>query len=184
MTAPTAGRPPAAVAGHGARVSAHDRAEVRRRADGARLRRADLPGARGGAGVAFWLKAVGHARGPLSERWLDERPELLRRTGFPRRPRIGTGDRLVLYASVWRRVFALCEVVGPPEERDHPRWPWTVEIETLVVVPVLDAAPPVEAIGVAARSMSQQSHIRISADAYDRAVEAIASVARAFTSAG
>jgi hypothetical protein len=83
----------------------------------------------------------------------------------------------VLYASVWRRVFALCEVTGEPSPREHPRWPWTVEIETLLVIPVLDAAPPVEAIGVAARSMSQQSHIRISAEAYDRAVDAIASVA-------
>jgi hypothetical protein len=83
----------------------------------------------------------------------------------------------VLYASVWRRVFAVCEVIGPPEPREHPRWPWTVEIEALLVVPVLDAAPPVEAIGVAARSMSQQSHIRIETAHYDRAVEAIASVA-------
>jgi hypothetical protein len=87
------------------------------------------------------------------------------------------GDRLVLYASVWRRVFAVCEVLGEPQPREHPRWPWIVEIETLLVVPVLDAAPPVEAIGVAARSMSQQSHIRIEAEHYDRAVEAIASVA-------
>jgi hypothetical protein len=83
----------------------------------------------------------------------------------------------VLYASVWRRVFAICEAVGEPIERDHPRWPWTVEIEALLVVPVLDAAPPVEVIGVAARSMSQQSHIRIEAAHYDRAVEAIGSVA-------
>ena len=42
---------------------------------------------------------------------------------------------------------------------------------------VLDAAPPVEAIGVAARSMSQQSHIRIERAHYERAVEAIASIA-------
>ena len=83
----------------------------------------------------------------------------------------------MLYASVWRRVFAICEVVGSPEPREHPRWPWTVEIETLLVVPVLDAAPPVEAIGVAARSMSQQSHIRIGEEHYRRALEAIASVA-------
>jgi hypothetical protein len=87
------------------------------------------------------------------------------------------GDRLVLYASVWRRVFAVAEVVGEPFPRDHPRWPWVVAIEALLVVPVLDAAPPVEAIGVAARSMSQQSHIRISPVCYDRAVSAIASVA-------
>ena len=91
----------------------------------------------------------------------------------------------MLYASVWRRVFAVCEVVGEPEPREHPRWPWTVAIETLLVVPVLDAAPPVEAIGVAARSMSQQSHIRIGPEHYDRAVDAIASVAaRTSTSAG
>jgi hypothetical protein len=125
----------------------------------------------------YWLKAIGHARGPLAEDWIETRAELLRRTGFPRRPRMAPGDRLVLYASVWRRVFAIAEVVGEPEERDHPRWPWTVAIETLLVVPVLDAAPPVEAIGVAARSMSQQSHIRIGPEHYDRAVEALASVA-------
>ncbi len=47
-------------------------------------------------------------------------------------------------------------------------------IETLLLVPVLDAAPPVEAIGVAARSMSQQSHIRIGQGHYERAVEAMA----------
>jgi hypothetical protein len=126
-----------------------------------------------------WLKAIGHARGPLPERWLDERAELLHRTGFPRRPRMVPGDRLVLYASVWRRVFAVAEVLGEPQPREHPRWPWTVEIETLLLVPVLDAAPPVEAIGVPARSMSQQSHIRIEAVHYERAVEALASVARA-----
>src|SRR3954451_16807355 len=67
--------------------------------------------------------------------------------------------------------------VGEPGERDHERWPWPVAIETLLVVPLLDAAPPVEAIGVAARSMSQQSHIRIERGHYERAVEAIASIA-------
>jgi len=127
--------------------------------------------------TGYWLKAVGHARGPLAEDWLEQRSELLRRTGFPRRPRIAEGDRLVLYASVWRRVFAIVQVVGPPEPREHPRWPWTIAVEPLLVVPVLDAAPPVEAIGVAARSMSQQSHIRIGPEHYERAVAALASVA-------
>jgi len=124
-----------------------------------------------------WLKAVGHARGPLAPDWIEQRADLLRRTGFPRRPRIVPGDRLVLYASVWRRVFAVAEATGEPEPREHPRWPWVVEIESLLVVPVLDAAPPVEAIGVAARSMSQQSHIRLRPEHYARAVKAIASIA-------
>ena len=150
--------------------------------DGERPPQRGRPHAPGGARLsgrptAYWLKAVGHARGPLSEDWLAQRPELLTRTGFPRRPRIAPDDRLVLYASVWRRVFAIAQVIGEPEAREHPRWPWTIAIETLLVVPVLDAAPPVEAIGVAARSMSQQSHISIERGHYDRAVEAIASVA-------
>jgi hypothetical protein len=87
------------------------------------------------------------------------------------------GDRLVYYASVWRRVFAVVEVLAEPERREHPRWPWTVAVEPLLVVPTLDAAPPVEAIGVAARSMSQHSHIRIGPEHYQRAVLALASVA-------
>ena len=124
-----------------------------------------------------WLKAIGHARGPLTERWPEERPELLRRTGFPRRPRIVPGDRLVYYASLWRPVFAVVEALELPAPREHPRWPWTIAVEPLLVVPVLDAAPPVEAIGVAARSMSQQSHIRIGPEHYERAVAALASVA-------
>ena len=83
----------------------------------------------------------------------------------------------MLYASVWRRVFAVVEALEEPEPREHPRWPWTIAVEPLLVVPALDAAPPVEAIGVAARSMSQQSHIRIGADHYARAVDALAGVA-------
>jgi len=130
--------------------------------------------------VAYWLKALGHARGPLPEAWLEDgRLASLRRTGFPRRPRIQAGDRLVYYASVWRRVFALVEVVeAPAETRPGTRWPWTVEVEPLVVIPRLDVAPPVEALGIPARSMSQQSHIRITPEQYARAVDVIGSVAR------
>ncbi len=132
---------------------------------------------------SHWLKALGHARGPLPEAWLEDgRLTSLRRTGFPRRPRIEPGDRLVYYASVWRCVFAVVEATEPPTDAypvtsDPKRWPWTVAVEPLLVVPTLDVAPPVEAIGVPARSMSQQSHIRISPEVYARAVEALASVA-------
>lgn len=131
-----------------------------------------------------WLKALGHARGPLPEAWLEDgRLTSLRRTGFPRRPRMEPGDRLVYYASVWRRVFAIVEVTEPPTDA-HPsasdprRWPWSVAVEPLLVVPRLDTAPPVEAIGVPARSMCQQSHIRLTAEQYDRAVDVLASIAR------
>ena len=128
--------------------------------------------------MSHWLKALGHAGGPLPARWLEDgNLRSLRRTGFPRRPRMGAGDRLVYYASVWQRVFAVVEMVGEPEQIEHPRWPWIVHVEPLLVIPDLDAAPPVEAIGVAPRSMSQQSHIRLTPEQYERAVEALASVA-------
>jgi hypothetical protein len=128
--------------------------------------------------LSHWLKALGHARGPLPTRWLEDGSlRALRRTGFPRRPRMAPGDRLVYYASVWQRVFAVVEVVAEPEQVDHPRWPWTVQVEPLLVIPDLDVAPPVEAIGVAPRSMSQQSHIRLTLEQFERAVEALASVA-------
>jgi hypothetical protein len=128
--------------------------------------------------VPYWLKAVGHARGPLVDAWVEERAALLTRTGFPRRPRMAPGDRLVYYASVWRVVFAVVEVTDEPAlTRPGTRWPWTVDVEPLVAIPRLDRAPPVEAIGVPARSMSQQSHIRLSPEHFTRAVEAIASVA-------
>jgi hypothetical protein len=128
--------------------------------------------------LTFWLKALGHARGPLPARWLEDGSvRSLRRTGFPRRPRIEPGDRLVYYASVWKRVFAIVEAVEEPAQIDHPRWPLTVAVEPLLVIPDLEVAPPVEAIGVFPRSMSQQSHIRLTAEQYARAVEALASVA-------
>jgi hypothetical protein len=128
--------------------------------------------------VTHWLKALGHAAGPLPARWLEDGSlRSLRRTGFPRRPRMVPGDRLVYYASVWQRVFAVVEVVAEPEPVEHPRWPWAIAVEPLLLVPDLDAAPPVEAIGVFPRSMSQQSHIRLTPAQYERAVEALSSVA-------
>jgi hypothetical protein len=132
---------------------------------------------------SHWLKGIGHARGSLPEAWLaDGRASVLERTGFPRRPRMEPGDRLVYYAAGWRKVFAVVEVVSEPTDTvphtsNPARWPWSVAVEALLVVPHLENAPPVEAIGVAARSMSQQSHIRLSEEHYARAVEAIAGVA-------
>jgi hypothetical protein len=105
---------------------------------------------------------------------------VLRRTGFPRRPRMAPGDRLVYYASVWKAVFAVVEVVCEPELTGVPgtdRWPWSVAVEPLIAIPLLDRAPPVEAIGVFARSMSQQSHITLTGEQFHRAVEVIVSVA-------
>ncbi len=127
---------------------------------------------------AHWVKAVGHARGPLPARWIEEgRTSVLREGGFPRRPRVSEDDRLVLYASGWRRIFGVVVAVGEAYRVAHPRWPWRIALEPLLVVPDLDIAPPIEAMGVAARSMSQQSHIRLEPVGYTRAVAALSSIA-------
>jgi hypothetical protein len=130
-----------------------------------------------------WLKGIGHAGASLPEAWLTNGwSSILERTGFPRRPRMEPGDRLVYYAAGWRCVFAVVEAVGEPTDQvrhtsNPARWPWSIAVEPLLIVPRLENAPPVEAIGVAARSMSQQSHIRLSEEHYERAVEALAGVA-------
>ena len=129
-----------------------------------------------------FLKAHGTGTAPLPDHWLAAGSRLVApgRTGFPRRPRMQSGDRLVLYASGWKCIFGIAEVVGEPTT-DAPlsaRWPWTVAVELLVVVPVLSNAPPVEAIGVAPRSMSQQSHIRLEPRHLELALEALAGVGR------
>jgi hypothetical protein len=118
----------------------------------------------------------------MADHWLTAGSWLMEpgRTAFPRRPRLASGDRLVLYASVWQRIFGIAEVISDPS-REEPlaaRWPWSVRVELLLVVPVLSNAPPVEAIGVAPRSMSQHSHIRLEERHLERAIEALGGVGR------
>ncbi len=85
------------------------------------------------------------------------------------------------YASVWQRLCGVVEVTSDPTESiPHPtdpaRWPWSVAVTPLLVVPRLEDAPPVQAIGIAPRSMSQQSHIRLRAEHYERVAESFAAL--------
>jgi len=133
---------------------------------------------------AVFLKAHGTGDAPLCDAWMRAGSALLDPgiTAFPRRPRMAPGDRLVLYASGWRRIFGIAEVLTDPTTEfasriDPARWPWSVGVELLVVVPLLANAPPVEAIGVSPRSMSQQSHIRLEPRHLEQAAEALAALA-------
>jgi hypothetical protein len=128
--------------------------------------------------VNHWIKPIGTGQHNLPADWLAQRPGVLERTGFSRRPQVADGDRFVFYASGWRCIFAIVEGVGDPEEtRPGQRWPWSMAVEPLLVIPRLDRAPPLEAIGVVPRSLSQHSHIRLSPEHYERAVDVIASIA-------
>jgi hypothetical protein len=134
---------------------------------------------------AVFLKAHGTGDSPLADRWLHAGSSLVDpgRTAFARRPRMVAGDRLLLYASGWRCVFGVAEVLDEPSTdapspADPRRWPWSVPVELLIVVPLLSNAPPLEAIGVAPRSMSQHSHIRVQERHLELALEALAGVGR------
>ncbi len=91
-------------------------------------------------------------------------------SAFPRRPRIQAGDRLVNYAVGSARMFGSGRIYmvervvsEEPEPGGHERWPWVVEVEHVVSVPRLALAPELRDIGVIPRSLSQHSHIRLSA---------------------
>ncbi|HEV7808757.1 MAG TPA: hypothetical protein VGO80_23330 [Solirubrobacteraceae bacterium] len=137
------------------------------------------------AARAVFVKAHGTGVSPLPDHWLAAGSSLVDpgRTAFPRRPRMAAGDRLLLYASGWRCVFGVAEVLDAPSTdvpspADPRRWPWSVAVELLIVVPLLCNAPPLEAIGVSPRSMSQQSHIRVEERHLELALEALAAVGR------
>jgi hypothetical protein len=130
-----------------------------------------------------WLKTLGGEGRPLPAEWIAGAPERLTVTWFPRRPRMARGDRLVYYAAGWQCIFAAGEVAsdGPLPEgspTNPTRWPWSVRVHLHLCVPDLTFAPPLDAIGVPPRSLSQHSHIRITPEHYSRAVEALADAAR------
>ena len=106
--------------------------------------------------------------GPRHRAWRSEQGPI---SAFPRRPRIVRGDRLVNYAAGSARqfgagrIFLVEKVVSEePEPGGHPRWPWVVRVEHVASVPLLSFAPAIEDIGVRARSLSQQSHIHLTAE--------------------
>jgi len=85
------------------------------------------------------------------------------------------GDRAVLYAAVWQAVFAIAEVIGPPEhDETRERWSWRFSIRAVAVVEDLHAAPAVEEIGVFPQSIWRHSHIRLTRDQFEAACNAVA----------
>jgi hypothetical protein len=126
--------------------------------------------------------------GPRHRAWRRDQGPI---SAFPRRPRIVRGDRLVNYAAGsarsfgWGRIYMVEEVVSDePEPGGHPRWPWVVKVEPVVWVELLSYAPTIEDIGVRARSLSQQSHIRLTDEQGELAEALIREAALELTESG
>jgi hypothetical protein len=102
----------------------------------------------------------------------------LRAHSSTRRPNVQQGDLAVCYASGWKVIFAVVEVVGHPEnDPGRSRWGWRMPMRPLVVVADLADAPPVQAAGVFPRSLGRHSYIRLTKEQFEAARSAIAAVA-------
>lgn len=118
-----------------------------------------------------WLKSVGSAEENLEEGWQEKRRYLLEFVWFPKHPRsIRGGDLLVYYAAGQGGLPAVVEVTTDEvqESRDHPRyserWPWRMEVRPLLVVPRLEDAPSLAAVGIDPLRVRRQSHILLDSD--------------------
>jgi hypothetical protein len=103
---------------------------------------------------------------------------MLRAHSSTRRPNVQRGDLALCYASVWQTVFAVVEVTGDPEnDPGRDRWRWRIPIRALLVAPLLEDAPPVEAAGVFPRSLGRHSYVRLTPEQFEAGHEAIAAAA-------
>jgi hypothetical protein len=121
-----------------------------------------------------WLLVRGTGDRPLSHR-VDA--ESLRGHSSTRRPNVQKCDLAVCYASGWRTIFAVVEVVGDPEnDPTRDRWRWRIPIRPLVALDDLRDAPPVEAAGVFPRSLGRHSYIRLTPEQFEAARDAIVEI--------
>ena len=125
--------------------------------------------------MTHWLLVRGRGDAPLPA------------TGFTldwhsssRRPSVQPGDVAIAYASVWQCVFAVVDVVSPPEhEPARERWSWTFGIRPRLVVRDLHEAPAAEEAGIFPSSLWRHSYIRLSPEQFEAARGLIARIASA-----
>src|SRR4051812_37417052 len=108
--------------------------------------------------MQYWLKVAGTGTDPLGSDWYGRWAGWVRRYGevsmFSRRPRITTGDRLVLYAAGSPgmfgagRIYGVDAVTSVPEPSPHERWPWMVRTHLELAGPLLEKCPTIDSIGV------------------------------------
>ena len=122
--------------------------------------------------MQYWLFVRGTGDSPLPER---VRADSLRAHSSTRRPSVQNGDLGVCYASGWRVLFAVVEVVGHPEnDPARVRWSWRIPIRPLETIEDLRDAPPVAAAAVLPRGLGRHSCVRLTRAQFDAARAAIA----------
>jgi hypothetical protein len=105
-------------------------------------------------------------------------PGAIRAHSSSKRPSVQPGEPAILYAAVWQALFAVVEIVGPPEnDPQRTRWSWRFPIRPVVAVRDLHDAPPVEAAGIFPQSLWRHSHIRLTDEQFCAARELIEAAA-------
>lgn len=144
----------------------------------------------------YVLKSIGTGADPVPQYWLPGRlGEGGNWLGFPkhRRPNLGDGTHVLLYASGWMRLVAAGVITSEPIWKPDPgqwvedqavewvvrydRWPWTVSWEPRLLVPYVDLGPHIDDVGINRLSVRSQSYLNISAEKFDRAVDLMARAA-------
>ena len=117
-----------------------------------------------------WLLLRGLGDRPLGRR--------VRAQSSSKRPSVEPGDPAILYASVWQAIFGVAEITSEPEhDPARDRWAWRFALRPLMVVADLERAPAVEEAGIFPQSLWRHSHIRLSAEQFERAKELIEAAA-------
>ena len=125
--------------------------------------------------MGAWLLVRGRGDRPL-DRHVD--PSSIGRHSSSKRPSVEPGDPAILYASVWQAIFGVAEITSEPEhDPARDRWAWRFAIRPLVIVTDLERAPAVEEAGIFPQSLWRHSHIRLSAEQFERAKELIEAAA-------
>jgi hypothetical protein len=136
--------------------------------------------------MQYWMKNSGSTPYTQDD-WQAQHGALWPTVNFPRtkRPTARRGDRMFWHAigsGAWLgdgRFFALGEVTSDaPFLTDRPRWPWALEVEILVEVPLLSLAPKLGDVDIEARSLRRQVYIRMTDDQGRRAERLLLRAAR------
>jgi hypothetical protein len=130
--------------------------------------------------TTYWLKTIGSTRWPLDDDWIVSRPELLTGVRAPQQPSgIRSGDRLVYYSAVSKRIFAIARASqdgdnvamapGPGEDQ----WPFLLPVQLLLAIPTLKLAPSWDVLDISDATISQKSYVEIDEATYAAGWQAI-----------
>jgi hypothetical protein len=131
----------------------------------------------------YWLKSIGSSDDPQAADWVVSAPQELTEVHFPDagKPSVAVGDYLVYYASGTGRIVGIVEVQSAPTyDSPETQWPWRVAVKAHLILGSIDErAPRLESVLLpphTTKSVMQKSHIALSDDEYERALNELEAV--------